>query len=65
MLFLGVIPLLLASALPWNKDIILRVILIVGFLFLTTPVSSRMVWRAAYLRGERMHTSESSGYVEP
>ncbi len=60
---LGVMPLLLASALIGDKGILLRVTLIAVFLLLTTPVSAHMVGRAAYLRGERMqaphHVDES------
>ncbi len=55
---LGVMPLLLASALIGNKGISLRVALIAVFLLLTTPVSAHMVGRAAYLRGERMRAPE-------
>lgn len=60
MVFLGVITLLLASALPWDNDIVLRVTLIAVFLLLTTPVSSHMVGPLTYLRGERMRASESA-----
>ncbi len=52
--FLGLIPLLLASTVTGNPDIILRVILIAVFLLLTTPVSGHVIGRAAYLQGERM-----------
>jgi multicomponent Na+:H+ antiporter subunit G len=55
--FLGLIPLLLASTVTGNPDIILRVILIAVFLLLTTPVSGHVIGRAAYLRGERMEVS--------
>jgi multicomponent Na+:H+ antiporter subunit G len=58
MVFLGTMPLLLASALTGGQEVILRVILISFFLLVTTPVSAHMVGRAAYLRGERMKTSE-------
>ena len=51
MVFLGVITLLLASALPWDNDIVLRVTLIAVFLLLTTPVSSHMV--GPLISGER------------
>ena len=60
MVFLGVMPLLLASTLTaGDKDVVLRVILIAFFLVVTTPVSAHMVARAAYLRGERMHPPEA------
>ena len=56
---LGMMPLLLASALTGDIGMILRVILIGFFLLLTTPVSAHMVGRAAYLRGERMQAPEA------
>ena len=59
MVFLGAMPLLLASALTGDKDVVLRVILIAFFLVVTTPVSAHMVARAAYLRGEKMHPPEA------
>jgi multicomponent Na+:H+ antiporter subunit G len=58
MVFLGAMPLLLASALTGGQEVILRVILIGFFLLVTTPVSAHMVGRAAYLRGERMRAPE-------
>ncbi len=58
MVFLGAMPLLLASALTGGREVILRVILIGFFLLVTTPVSAHMVGRAAYLRGERMKAPE-------
>ena len=67
---LGVMPLLLASALIGDKGVTLRVILIAAFLILTTPVSAHMVGRAAYLRGEKMLTPDpvdesKSGSTDP
>jgi multicomponent Na+:H+ antiporter subunit G len=67
---LGVMPLLLASALIGDKGVTLRVILIAVFLILTTPVSAHMVGRAAYLRGEKMRTpnpvdESKSGSTDP
>ena len=59
MVFLGAMPLLLASALTGDKDVVLRVILIAFFLVVTTPVSAHMVARAAYLRGEKMRPPEA------
>lgn len=55
--FLGLIPLLLASTATGDPDIVLRVILIAAFLLLTTPVSGHVIGRAAYLRGERMEAA--------
>ena len=59
MVFLGAMPLLLASALTGGREVILRVILIAFFLLVTAPVSAHMVGRAAYLRGERMRAPEA------
>ncbi len=55
MVFLGAMPLLMASALTGGQEVTLRVILIAFFILLTTPVSAHMVGRAAYLRGERLN----------
>lgn len=60
MVFLGVMPLLLASALTGDPEVIPRVILIAFFLLVTTPVSAHMVGRAAYLRGEKMRAPEAA-----
>lgn len=54
--FLGVIMLLIASAVTSDAEIILRAILIGVFLVLTTPVSAHVVGKAAFLRGHRMET---------
>jgi multicomponent Na+:H+ antiporter subunit G len=51
---LGMMPLLLASALTGDPEVVPRVILIGLFLLVTTPVSAHMIGRAAYLKGERM-----------
>ena len=59
MVFLGVVPLLLASALTGEPGVVPRVILIASFLLVTTPVSAHMVGRAAYLRGQRMRAPEA------
>ncbi|MDQ4062764.1 MAG: monovalent cation/H(+) antiporter subunit G [Actinomycetota bacterium] len=56
---LGAMPLLLAAAVTGGKETILRVVLIGVFLLLTTPVSSHMIGRAAYMRGEKMHGSNA------
>lgn len=57
--FLGMMPLLLASALTGGPEVIPRVVLIAFFLLVTTPVSAHVVGRAAYLRGERMRSPEA------
>jgi multicomponent Na+:H+ antiporter subunit G len=56
---LGVMPLLLASALAGGQGTVLRVVLIGAFLLLTTPVSAHMIGRAAYTRGERMRAPKA------
>jgi multicomponent Na+:H+ antiporter subunit G len=56
---LGVMPLLLASALAGGQETVLRVVLIGAFLLLTTPVSAHMIGRAAYTRGERMRAPKA------
>ena len=58
MVFLGAMPLLLASALTGGQEVTLRVILIAFFILLTTPVSAHVVGRAAYLRGEKIKAPE-------
>jgi multicomponent Na+:H+ antiporter subunit G len=58
MVFLGAMPLLLASALTGGQEVTLRVILVAFFILLTTPVSAHMVGRAAYLRGEKLNAPE-------
>ncbi len=58
-IILGMMPLLLASALIGDRGIVLRVILIGLFILVTTPVSAHMVGRAAYLRKERMQAPEA------
>ncbi len=57
--FLGIMPLLLASALTGNPEVTPRVFLIAFFLLVTTPVSAHVIGRAAYLRGEEMRTAEA------
>ncbi len=56
---LGLLPLLLASALAGNPDVVPRVFLIAFFLLVTAPVSAHAIGRAAYLRRERMCTPEA------
>ena len=54
--FLGVVSLCLASVVTGESDIIARVVLIAALLLLTTPVSSHVIGRGAYLDRERMAT---------
>lgn len=54
--FLGVISLLVASMASGQADIILRVILIIAALIITTPVAAHVVGRAAFNSGETMRT---------
>lgn len=54
--FLGVISLLIASLVTGDARVVYRVVLIGGFLVLTTPVSAHVIARAAYRRRERMKT---------
>ncbi len=54
--FVGVVALLLATALTGDGAIIARVVLITALLVLTTPVAAHTVAQAAFLRGERMRT---------
>lgn len=56
MVFLGVLSLLVASAITNDTGIIFRVVLIGAFMTLTTPVSAHVVGRAAFLRGQKMKT---------
>ena len=57
--FLGVLSLLIASAVTNDVRIISRVVLIGAFLILTTPVSAHVVARAAFLKGQKMETPNS------
>jgi multicomponent Na+:H+ antiporter subunit G len=52
--FLGVVSLCASSTVTGDPAIIYRAILIGVFLLVTTPISSFVIARAAYLRGERM-----------
>ena len=54
--FLGVITLLVASLASGQPEIILRVLLIIGALLITTPVAAHVVGRAAYERVELMRS---------
>ena len=64
MVFLGVITLLLASALPWDKDIVLRVNLIAVFLLLTIT-RSRRTWSGRLFQGREDARFRVRGYIEP
>ena len=57
--FLGVIMLLLASAVTGEAEIIYRVLLIGVFLVLTTPVAAHVVGKAAFLRGYKMQAPDA------
>jgi multicomponent Na+:H+ antiporter subunit G len=67
--FLGVISLILASTVTAEREIVMRLVLIALALLLTTPVSSHVISRAAYLEGERMQTpgaiDESGHHLAP
>ncbi len=54
--FLGVMMLLIASAVTANAEIIYRVLIIGVFLVLTTPVAAHVVGKSAYLRLYEMKT---------
>lgn len=56
--FLGVISILVASMGSGQAEIILRVILIIVALLLTTPVATHVVARAAFNSGEPMRSSD-------
>lgn len=63
--FLGLITLLLASALTGEPGIILRVGMIAFFLLMTTPVSSHVIGKAYFHRRGRMRARDAvdeSGY---
>ena len=59
--FVGVVSLCLASIVTGDVGIIARVFLIAVLLLLTTPVSSHVIARGAYLEGQRM---EAPGAVD-
>ncbi len=59
MVLLGVMPLLLASVVTGDPEIIFRIILIGVFLLLTTPVSAHVIGRAAFQRGQKMEVPEA------
>lgn len=56
--FLGVISLLVASMASGDAAIILRVILIIAALIVTTPVAAHVVGRAAFSRREFMRSPD-------
>ncbi len=57
--FLGVVSLCASSVATGEPAIIYRAILIGGFVVITTPISSFVVARSAYLRKERMETPDA------
>ena len=58
--FLGVVSLCASSAVTGDPAIFYRAILIGVFLLVTTPISSFVIARAAFLlRGERMETADA------
>ncbi len=57
--FLGVVSLCASSVVTGQPEIIYRAILIGVFLIITIPFSSFVIARAAYLRRERMETSDA------
>jgi len=59
MVFLGVMPFLLASVMTGDTGIIFRVILIGVFLILTTPVSAHVIALAAFQREHKMTSPEA------
>jgi multicomponent Na+:H+ antiporter subunit G len=66
--FLGVMVLALSGVVVGGLPITSRVILICLALLITTPVTSHVIGRAAYLRKERMATSggrDESGMILP
>lgn len=67
---LGAGVLLLAVAVFFGEfEIVVRALLIIAFIFLTTPISGHMLARAAYLVGvplwERSVTDELAGKYDP
>lgn len=56
--FLGVISLLVASTASGQAEVILRIILIIAALIVTTPVAAHVVARAAFNRGEVMRSPD-------
>lgn len=61
---LGVVSLCLSSVVTADPAIILRAALIAAFLLITTPISSFVIGRASFLRGEGMqapHARDESG----
>ena len=51
--FMGLVPFLAAAATTGAPAIVCRVVLIAGFLLLTSTVATRAIAHAAHLRGER------------
>ena len=57
--FLGVVALCASSSVTGDPDITFRAVLISLFVLVTTPISSFVIARAAYLRGERLQAPEA------
>jgi multicomponent Na+:H+ antiporter subunit G len=57
---LGVVSLCASSVVTGDPAIVTRALLIGIFLLITTPISSFVIGRAAYLRGEGMKTPGAS-----
>jgi multicomponent Na+:H+ antiporter subunit G len=54
--FLGVIAIAVAAMLVGDQSMVTRLVLLSVFLLITTPVSSHVIGRGAYLHHERMNT---------
>lgn len=54
--FLGVVLMALSATVVSEKTIIYRVVLLILIVVVTTPISSHVVGRAAYVMQERMET---------
>jgi len=58
--FLGVVSLCVSSIVTGDPAIIYRAILIAAFLLVTTPISTLVIARAAFLRGEKMQMPDAA-----
>jgi multicomponent Na+:H+ antiporter subunit G len=57
--FLGLISLLVATAVVAESDVTFRVVLIAFFLLMTTPVSSHVIGKATFHREEHMRAPDA------
>ncbi|NJN18902.1 MAG: monovalent cation/H(+) antiporter subunit G [Oscillochloris sp.] len=57
--YLGILPIIVAVALLGDRDWYTRAVLIVAFILLTTTVSSHVIGKAAFDRGEPMGTNDT------